>query len=307
MKIEKPFHDGEVIIQEMLSERSTAILNGRLYDDSIIGPAHKFLSQLHFFILSTEHESGELPVSIVFGPPGFISVDDSGKYLKLELQDQINFTQDPVLSSLKEGARTGGLAIDLETRRRLRINGHVNSISDGELRIEVDESYPNCPKYIQKRQIIFNSAVITEKKYECSSGQELLPEHFESIRKADTFFVSSSNPQGNLDASHRGGNPGFVQIRADGSLRIPDYPGNSLYNTFGNFQVNDSAGLVFWDVENACLLHLFGCVAFEFSQDPSPETGGTGRWWIFHPKRWFKQIYKSPIRFSSPESSPFNP
>ena len=36
----------------------------------------------------------------------------------------------------------------------------------------------------------------------------------------------------------RGGNPGFVQILDDRSLRIPDYSGNSMFNTLGNLIVN---------------------------------------------------------------------
>jgi hypothetical protein len=39
--------------------------------------------------------------------------------------------------------------------------------------------------------------------------------------------VGSSNRTGELDASHRAGNPGFVEVLDEGNLRVPDYEGNS--------------------------------------------------------------------------------
>jgi len=308
MKIHNPFHQGEIDIQNQLEERSTAILNGRLYEDSIIGPAYKFLSQIFFFVLSCELESGEVPITILIGEMGFISVEDSGKILRLSLKGHQKPELDPVLGSLKVGAKTGGLAIDLSTRRRLRINGHVKYLTTAEIFIEVDESYPNCPKYIQKRSLRLDNVSSIARNYELHKGKKLLDDHYDLIVRADTFFVGSSNPMGGLDASHRSGNPGFVKVLPNGNLRIPDYSGNSLYNTFGNFKVNKNAGLIFWDFENAYLLHLFGSVSFDFSgKDRFNETGGSGRWWIFSATGWLTQTVTTSFAFSPPEYSPFNP
>ncbi len=47
-----------------------------------------------------------------------------------------------------------------------------------------------------------------------------------------------------MDASHRGGPPGFVAVRGD-TLRIPDYAGNSMFNTFGNLLGHPLVGLGF--------------------------------------------------------------
>src|SRR5258708_7932290 len=49
------------------------------------------------------------------------------------------------------------------------------------------------------------------------------------IGNADTFFVASRSrtdaPNGGIDMSHRGGRPGFVDLRDD-TLVIPDFRGN---------------------------------------------------------------------------------
>jgi predicted pyridoxine 5'-phosphate oxidase superfamily flavin-nucleotide-binding protein len=47
------------------------------------------------------------------------------------------------------------------------------------------------------------------------------------------------------DVSHRGGRPGFVRTDDAVTLTVPDYIGNSLFNTIGNLQVNPRAGLLF--------------------------------------------------------------
>lgn len=307
MKIADPFHQGEIEIQEMLGERSTALLNGRLYEDTIIGPAHKFLSQMFFFVLSTEGTDG-ISITVLLGESGFIEVSLDGKHLLLDLRRIKESGTDPVLSSLQESKKVGGLAIDLATRRRLRINGHVKSLSDSRLTLEVDESYPNCPKYIQKRTIVSSENPVGNQPFIAQTGLKLLDKQIELIQRADTFFVGSSNPGGNLDASHRGGNPGFVKIQSNSILRIPDYPGNSLYNTFGNLKLNKNSGLVFWDFENALVLHLTGEAILDFSgKDPYSETAGTGRWWEFRVQRWLLRSIKNPYLLSPPEVSPFNP
>jgi hypothetical protein len=55
---------------------------------------------------------------------------------------------DPI--NLSVGSRIGGLGIELHTRRRNRVNGIITAVSDAGVRLlEVQQSYGNCPKYIQ--------------------------------------------------------------------------------------------------------------------------------------------------------------
>ncbi len=305
MKIKDPFHPGEVKIQEDLNERETALLNGRLYEDVVMAPAHKFLSQLQYFILSTEDLNKTIPVSILFGAPGFISVDTTGKILTFDLSAHKNKSIDPVLSIITNESLVGGLAIELSTRRRLRINGKVILISNDKLMIEVAESYPNCPKYIQKRTVEISDNVHGET---AKTDGDLIDPLRDILKNADTFFVSSLNPDGLADASHRGGPKGFIEIAENNTLRIPDYSGNSLYNTFGNFSLNSQAGIVVWDFDSSCFIHLFGVATLEFGiQDEMHKTGGTGRWWSFKVNYWIKQSVVLPFSLKFIEQSPFNP
>lgn len=308
MKIPQPFHPGEIEVQEIVGERDTAILNGRLYEDSIMVPAHKFLSQLSFLVISSEAEDSSLPISFLFGSPGFMQALDGGKRLTISLAAHDNLDIDPVLKVLKNGKRIGALAIDLSTRKRLRVNGKVTNFTRENMVIEVDESYPNCPKYIQKRSLEFAQTTKRNATGEITQGFILNSQIQDLIRKSDTFFVSSLNPTGHADASHRGGLPGFIDVIDEKRLAIPDYAGNSLFNTFGNFKINNQAGLAFWDFENSAFLHLLGHAALDLhSKNNAAPTGGTGRWWYFEPKMWVYQHVNLPFRIKFHESSPFNP
>ncbi|WP_324028351.1 pyridoxamine 5'-phosphate oxidase family protein [Maribacter sp. BPC-D8] len=120
----------------------------------------------------------------------------------------------------------------------------------------------------------------------------------------------SQGNDGKLDASHRGGNPGFVEILEDNTLRIPDYVGNSLYNTLGNFIQNSNAGLLFVDFENKKTLQLTGEVTIIHDQNSTEDlkkTTDTGRFWTFKIKEWVLTENQHNVDWEFTGSSPFNP
>ena len=56
---------------------------------------------------------------------------------------------------------------------------------------------------------------------------------------------ASGNVQGALDASPRGGAPGFVRVADAHTLLIPDSPGNNRLDTLTNIIATGSVGLLF--------------------------------------------------------------
>ncbi len=36
-------------------------------------------------------------------------------------------------------------------------------------------------------------------------------------------------------------------------------------------------------------------------------TGGTGRWWVFRPRRWIASSWNQPLAWKYVDASPFNP
>lgn len=278
MRIPQPFHAGELRIQTELGERALADIVGGCIGDAIMAPAFEFLARLPMLVLGRADLEHGCDVTLLFGAPGFLHPHADGTRLQIGLNPERRRSSDPVLASLAAGDRVGCLAIDLSTRRRLRINGEIAKLSPDQLELTVAESFPNCPKYITKRELEFAPSPAWQSGAS-AIGDRLGADQRAIIRASDTFFIASCNPGGHVDASHRGGPPGFVRIRDDDTLEIPDFPGNSMYTTLGNLAINDTAALVFVDFERGVLLHLRGRTQLSLA-------GATGRSWRFTVERW---------------------
>lgn len=299
------FHAGEIRIQTLTGERDIAQLNGRMIEDRIPERAASFLAQQSYCVLGWRAEDGDLWAMFWAGQTGFAGSSQDGSELRLAITRPSPDDALLVLSDLQPGDDVGVLFIDLSTRRRLRVNGQLADFSAGELVLAVREAFPNCPKYIQRRRADPGASAADPKVTQ--RGAALTPQLIGWIEAADTFFVASGLSTGAMDVSHRGGKAGFVKV-ADGRLRIPDYQGNSIFGTLGNFAVNPRAGLSFVDFSRRRQMQMTGDVSLEFdAHDDIAATGGTGRWWTFSPRHWIVSAIAAPLNWTAPENSPFNP
>lgn len=301
-----PFHAGEVQIQELTGERDAAIMNGRLIGGTIPVAARQFVASQSYCAIGWTGANGDVWASFVVGDAGFAESDETGAVLSLEISDATGVTNEtPPFHEMREGDNLGVLFIELSTRRRLRVNGVLTSASGNQVIIAVAEAFPNCPKYIQRREVAPNDTSSAPKSVEAGDG--LTEESVGWVKSADTFFVASAFPGGAVDVSHRGGNPGFVKQLGD-HFRIPDYPGNSMFGTLGNFALNPRAGLAFPDFENNRQLLLTGDVTLDLNAvDDTSATLGTGRWWDFKPRGWIIAPLNRPLNWTFVDQSPYNP
>src|SRR5262249_17913100 len=145
----------------------------------------------------------------------------------------------PLANALRPGAPLGLLGIQPHTRRRNRLNGHVVALDDGGFRVRGDQSFGNCPKYIQPREPVLDDGMIPGA---ARSMTTLDAQAQTLVRGADTYFIATAHPQATtsttpehgIDVSHRGGKPGFVRVDDGRVLTVPDFTGNSFFNTLGN-------------------------------------------------------------------------
>jgi hypothetical protein len=72
----------------------------------------------------------------------------------------------------------------------------------------------------------------------------LLPSHQELIA-ASPFLVVATVGRGGLDQSPRGDAPGFVRVRDDRTLVVPDRRGNNRLDTLRNLVADPRVGLLF--------------------------------------------------------------
>ncbi|MCH8217577.1 MAG: pyridoxamine 5'-phosphate oxidase family protein [Planctomycetes bacterium] len=307
MRIDNPFHEGEIQVQKRAGEFAEAQRNGRMLADSIMRGAMTFVAQQPMVILGSVDEGKDLWASVLFGPPGFVRATDERR-LEFDLSHAAFNEHDPFWENIQHNPRVGALLIELATRRRLRINGTVARPVSDRLTLDVAESYPNCPKYIQRRQIQFEAVDRSERVLAATDGNLLKGEQAALIEASDTFFVASAHPQRGVDVSHRGGLPGFVEVLDKETLRIPDYVGNSMFNTLGNFMANPHAGLLFLDFEGSRTLQLTGRAEILWDrEDPVGRTGGTRRFWTLRIDRWRESAIHAGLRWEFVDYSPHHP
>jgi predicted pyridoxine 5'-phosphate oxidase superfamily flavin-nucleotide-binding protein len=146
-----PFHEGEIAVQERAGERDIGRRRSAIFSPRIVPGALEFLAQQRLIALSVAGEDAHLWTSVWCGQSGFVASED-GERVTIRRSLMTIAPDDPVLGRLAVGRDTGLLAIELTTRRRLRINGRVERIAPDEIVVRVRESLANCPKYIQRRR-----------------------------------------------------------------------------------------------------------------------------------------------------------
>ncbi|WP_243287589.1 pyridoxamine 5'-phosphate oxidase family protein [Geothrix terrae] len=302
------FHEGERAVQVRAGEVHTALLNARMISPSIMQGAIPFIARQPWVILGGEDAAHRLWCSALIGEGGFAQAEPDGSGVTLDLDRAPAHPANPLLATHLEGRPTGALFIEPATRRRLRVNGRIATAGLRRLRLTVEESFPNCSRFIQKRSFdgIQSTAVPLSAP---RSGTSLGPDELALIAAADTLFLATRHPDRGVDVSHRGGRPGFAQWLDDRTLRLPDYPGNGLFQSFGNLAVDSRMGILVPDFDSGALLHLtgFGQVLWDVPGTEA-ETGGTSRFLVFQVAGWvLTPPAEGAPRWSFVEASPTNP
>ncbi|MFT0183226.1 pyridoxamine 5'-phosphate oxidase family protein [Pseudomonas benzopyrenica] len=292
------WHAGETLIQECLGVRERMAALGPRVIRSFMPDQHRqFFAQLPFVILGSVDAEGAAWATILAGQPGFLA---SPTPTTLDIAAHLS-AEDPVTPGLGDGAAMGLLGIELHTRRRNRMNGTLSVTAQG-LRVTVDQSFGNCPRYIQLRDL---SVVHAPGPPPIASVENLACLDADAralIAGADTFFVASyADQQGQrrVDVSHRGGKPGFVRVGAEDLLTIPDFNGNLFFNTLGNVVANGRTGLLFVDYEHGDLLQLSGTAEVLFDSPEIAAFDGAERLWAFRPRRIVRRRAALALRWKA--------
>ncbi|MCA9558542.1 MAG: pyridoxamine 5'-phosphate oxidase family protein [Myxococcales bacterium] len=307
MPTDRPYHEGELAVQARAGVARAAQRVARILADRIPAAALSFIARQSMVVLGSRDPNGNIWASLAYGQPGFL-VAESDRQLALHHAACYTAAGDPLWSNLRTDAEVGLLLIELATRRRLRINGKMRPRADGDWRVSVEQAYANCPKYIQARGLRIRETGAAPTTPTVDQGTELTAAQQAWIAGADTFFVASAHPEQGLDASHRGGPPGFVQVIGSRWLRVPDYAGNNMFNTLGNIASHPRCGLVFADFERSRVLQLTGRAEILWDQpDERGRAGGTARFWEFEVEVWRETELGVELDWEELGASPFLP
>ena len=290
-----PWHAGEKQLQVHVGVAERMEAFGRKVIRHEMPDQHRtFYQQLPFMLYAAVDGEGHPWASVLEGEPGFAQSPQPGL---LQLSS-LPAADDP--AQLTEGAAIGLLGIELHTRRRNRINGHVRALSTQGFGVTVDQSFGNCPRYIQLRQ--FRSVPLADPSTRVAQRFNGLDDAAKAmIAEADTFFVASYievEGERSVDVSHRGGQGGFVRVEGN-RLTIPDFAGNLHFNTLGNLLLNPRAGLLFIDFNTGDLLQLSGRTDIILEGPQIEAFEGAERLWTFEVEQAVRRPGALALRWRS--------
>ena len=259
-----PYHPGETAVQERAGARAFAERMGRqVIRDHMTDQHRTFFAMLPYAFIGSLDGRGRSWASVLSGKPGFLKSPNPRRLVVSALPP----VGDPAREGLRFGAPVGFVGVELHTRRRNRLTGRIVTRDGCGFEIAVDQSFGNCPQYIQARA---PEAAAPEANALPTRelGSRLNAVATRIVERSDTLFIATASPNAGsddpvegADVNHRGGRPGFVRVGSDSSgsvLTFPDFVGNLAFNTLGNIALNPQAGLLFLDFETGDLVTLTG-------------------------------------------------
>lgn len=300
------FHPDEMAVQQRMGVRERMESAGsRVVRDFMPEQHREFFGELPYFFVGALDGGGQPWATVLAGAPGFLSTPNERT---LDIGGGL-LPGDPLSGQLHAGDYFGGLGLVPATRRRNRVNGMIESIGAQGMRVAVLQSFGNCPKYIQARDLVAVDAAAAGTRV--LRAARLSQQDRALIAAADTFFIASANVDASagegrgVDVSHRGGRPGFVRIDDEGTLTAPDFVGNFFFNTLGNLAGHPRAGLLFIDFDSGDLLHV--AVDSEIIWDGAQvrATPDAQRLLRFHVREVVRNVAALPLRWGAPQLSPY--
>jgi predicted pyridoxine 5'-phosphate oxidase superfamily flavin-nucleotide-binding protein len=309
-----PYHPGELTVTERAGTFDDAVRNAAVFRPGIPDPLHRLLQTLQWFLLSGRDRTGDVWATALTGPPGFLRVTGP-QGLEVDARPPGGDPLTGIGGLQPDGDPVGGLAIDLSRRLRARLNGRALATPTG-LSLNLDQIYSNCMKYIQRRPV----AGIADPppgpvdvRHEKVFDDHLDDADVHLLTRADTFFLATAADGHGADVSHRGVPPGGIAVIDQRTLWFPDYPGNGMFNSFGNLELDPRCGLLIPDLpaaptENGLLdvLQLSGRAVVE-DEPRALAPAAAGRFVVqFTVERVVRSRRRLPVG-GPPEYSPFLP
>ena len=294
------FHSGELAVQERAGVGHQAARIGSGIRAQISPAVTDFLRARRFVIAAGIAPGGEVWASVLTGEPAFLETIDEHRLRVRALP----VAGDPFSETLRDGGDVGLVAMDLAQRRRVRVNGRVEIRQHG-FDVVAREVFGNCPKYIQARA--GEDAPAPVGRAETRRSTELGESQRAWIRGADTFFIATRNREAGADASHRGGEPGFVDVIDGTHLAWGDYSGNRMFQTLGNLATEPRAGMLFIDFDGGRTLQLTGRATVDWDERRIGRYVGAERVVDFATDHVVETTGRVELRRRLIDRSPFNP
>lgn len=280
------FHEGELAVQRRMGvDHASRRMADYVTQSTLQDPSHRFLTQRPLVAAAYTDLDGLLRLTLLWGPTGFIRILDDHK-VRISPTGGVPTGLD---DALEDGGRLGITALDVTRRRRAKLKGIA--WSDGEhLHLSVTRTYASCPKHIQRRTLPATASPIAGCATTSVGGTH---EIRAAIAATDTAFIATTHTTTGPDAAHRGGNAGFLTSDRD-TLHWTEYPGNNMYNSLGNLELDRRLALLAIDFTNGTTTEISGTATVV--HEPQPVV-------VLTPQLVEKVTHAIPGGWKSPEAS----
>ena len=255
-------HEGELYVQRRRHAPSdTHRMLPQMIEDDMPDQHSEFFTHLSYFGICTLDTQGRPWATIIVG--GSTTLIRAVSKIQLNISALLP-TDDPFLCSVNDTSDAtcryfAGVGVDFSNRRRNKVAGFItgSNILGNSLHMSLitNENLGNCPKYITLRKLQYHPRQSqTGAHHPNADNIPLTKECREIIHRASTIFLATrhtskvSDNTSDLGLNHRGGAPGFVRTYEENGktfIVIPDFSGNRFYQSLGNIQTDNVAGVVF--------------------------------------------------------------
>jgi len=302
-----PYHPGEIAVQERAGARAFAERIGRQVIREYMTDQHRvFFAMLPYLFIGALDSLGRPWASALFGSPGF-ALSPTPRRLTVAALPSVG---DPARFGINLGAPIAFVGVEFATRRRNRLTGKIVELGESSFGVAVDQSFGNCPQYIQARAPQGpRSKSATPRAQALGHTLDAVAESI--VRRADTIFIASASPKAGsadpvegVDVNHRGGRPGFVRVETTNGrsvLTIPDFVGNLAFNTLGNISLNPRAGILAPDFATGDVVTMTGKAEVIWDGSELKDFAGAERLLRFEVQEAYLLPNLLPWRWSAPE------
>ena len=113
------------------------------------------------------------------------------------------------------------------------------------------------------------------------------------LKERDSFYIATTNSEGQPYIQHRGGKKGFLKVIDEETLAFADFKGNRQYVSMGNLSENDQAFIFLMDYPNRTRIKIWGRAEVVENNEElqskltdSDYGGVVERAFVFHVEAW---------------------
>ena len=219
----------------------------------------EFFAQLPFVLVGSVDAAGRPWASVLVGEPGFMQAPDA------DAAATSRRGRSPATrwrKACEPGAPLGFLGIELHTRRRNRMNGHVLAMADAQ-GFRCASSRPWATARSTSRAASPNGCATPSDQRRAARSRPLTAGRRGAPLRAPGRHPVRRHPRAGAEGEHRRAAPtcrtaaaaaGFVRVEDERSFLVPDFTGNFFFMTLGNLQLDPRAGVLFIDFATGDLL-----------------------------------------------------